>query len=53
MIKNQKLLKVKEFRREERMSSYYRNVHSGKKMRVLVKMEDQGVWISVHNQGKQ
>lgn len=53
MTKNLKLLKVKEFGREERMSSYYRNVHNGKKMRVLVKMEHQGVWILVHNQGKQ
>lgn len=45
MIKNLKLLKVKEFRMEGRICSYYRNIDSSKEMRILAKMEAGAVWI--------
>lgn len=53
MIKNLKLLQVKEFEGERGISSYYGDLHSSKEMRALAKVDAWEIWVSVHKQGKQ
>lgn len=48
MIKNLKLLKVKDFEKERRISSSYGDVHSSTQMRILAKVDAWEVWASVH-----